>query len=279
MANNFLTKKPLKPRVLKPKEEVIETKNEDITINDEIEEVIEPIDPEVHATIEDPIDVDVEENPKNPAEEIETPEEKIEEETILEKSEETEEEKPKKKKKSRSKKQKENKKELEEELPKEPLASIDKTEEIVAELINPYPEYWETEKAEVEGVLSELIITEELDPTTLKALIAKMSAAYNDLMFKSSEAKSDYENLKDSIDIIKSQNSIGSSADERKANGLKAVSYYKKDEESEPVDLMAYLKFKRMRKDFYENALKTLDLNRQLLITFSSAFKLELNAY
>lgn len=294
MANNFMKKKPMKPRGLKPKEitqeleeEVVEQAVEELTDDSQEnseqapEEVIEETVNDV--SDDDSVD-DIEEDNElltvetnSPEEIVEIQETDAEEETETEVPEVIEEEKPKKKRTRKAKKKVEETS-VEEESFGAPV-SIEEAEELIEEIISPCPSYWEEEKTEVEGILSKLTITEELDPTSLKTLLADMSSAYNELVITNGEAAAEYKNLEETIDVIKSQYSIGSSADERKSNALKAVTHYRKDEESECVDLMAYLKFKRIRKEFYSSALKTIELNRQLLITFSAAFKLELASY
>lgn len=295
MANNFMKKKPMKPRSLKPKEvepELEQTSEEDVTeqavedvveVEEEVNEevVVDVIDEAADDVISEDLQEDSEEDNELLTVATKQTEELIEEVVEPQEPEVTqevvEEEKPKKKR-SRKAKKKVEEASAEEESFGAPV-SIEEAEELIEELISPCPSYWEEEKTEVEGILSKLTITEELDPTSLKTLLADMSSAYNELVITNGEAAAEYKNLEETIDVIKSQYSIGSSADERKSNALKAVTHYRKDEESECVDLMAYLKFKRIRKEFYSSVLKTIELNRQLLITFSAAFKLELASY
>ncbi len=140
--------------------------------------------------------------------------------------------------------------------------------------IMPSDEGWLEEKERVNGLLGQIVITEELDPTSVKALIASMSAISRELSILTSEAKTAYTNLKEIVDQIRTENSIGSNSEERKLNGIHALRNYPKDDEI--VDLTVLIKVCREKQDFYESAMKQLDINRQMLITFSSVFKIEL---
>lgn len=278
-----MKKKPIKPVVKKIEESDVNT--------EEIEEIVAEENCEIEVKEIDEVQEEVAEQQaesqedeaieENPAEEITDEKEETQEEI---------EEKPKKKTRKRK-----TKKEKEEESAAKELKviastevslgnntvsftniDIDKAEEILSDVIVPVPEYWESEKSEIDGMLSSIIITEELDPTSIKTLVSEMSKTYTTVQKRLQEAKSNYESLKDMIDAIKSLNATGSSADERKYNATKAVMHYKKEDEEEAVDLLAYLRFNRERYEYYNSALKTIDMNRQLLITFSAAFKLEL---
>lgn len=283
-----MKKKPIKPVVKKIEEPDVNT--------EEIEEIIAEENCEVEVKEIDEVQEEIAEQQTTESQEDETIEENPVEETTNEKEEVQEEtveeieEKPKKKtRKRKTKKEKEEEsaaKELkviastEVSLGNDTVSftniNIDKAEEILSDVIVPVPEYWESEKSEIDGMLSSIIITEELDPTSIKTLVSEMSKTYTTVQKRLQEAKSNYESLKDMIDAIKSLNATGSSADERKYNATKAVIHYKKEDEEEAVDLLAYLRFNRERYEYYNSALKTIDMNRQLLITFSAAFKLEL---
>ena len=120
------------------------------------------------------------------------------------------------------------------------------------------------------------MITEELDPTSVRSLLQDMSTAYREIAIKADEAETYYDNLQEHIKRIKEQNSVGANSEERKLNSINSVTNYVNDE-GECVDLLLHLNFARARHNFYKSALKNIETNRQMLITFSSVFKIELS--
>ena len=208
---------------------------------------------------------EVKEEPKQEEEVPPEPEEKPEPEPEPEV-------KPKSKKKSSRKKKKE---EVKAE-PKENKESVDleKAEELMLDTIMPCAEGWQDEKEKINGMLSKIVITEELDPTSVKTLIADMSKTLREIIMLSTEAKVALANLKDIIEEVKTVSSVGSNSEERKMNAMYAIKNYEYEESI--VDLTVLLKFYRERQEFYDAAIKEIEINRQMLITFGSVFKLEL---
>ena len=180
--------------------------------------------------------------------------------------------KPKSKKKSSKKKKKEEVK-AEPKENKEPV-DLEKAEELMLDIIMPCAEGWAEEKEKINGMLSKIVITEELDPTSVKLLIADMSKTLREIIMLSTEAKVALANLKDIIEEVKTVSSVGSNSEERKMNAMYAIKNYEYEESI--VDLTVLLKFYRERQEFYEAAVKEIEINRQMLITFGSVFKLEL---
>ena len=199
----------------------------------------------------------------------ENAEPKQEEEAPL-KPEPKSEVKPKSKKKSNKKKKKEEVKAKEN---KEPV-NLEEAEELMLDTIMPCAEGWAEEKERINGMLSKIVITEELDPTSVKALIADMSAALRELIMLATESKVALSNLKDLMEEIRIASSTGANSEERKMNGMYAMKNYEHEESI--VDLTVLLKFYRERQEFYDAAVKEIEINRQMLITFGSVFKLEL---
>ena len=198
---------------------------------------------------------------------------KQEEETPPEpESESKPEVKPKSKKKSSKKKKKEEVK-AEPKENKEPV-DLEKAEELMLDIIMPCAEGWAEEKEKINGMLSKIVITEELDPTSVKLLIADMSKTLREIIMLSTEAKVALANLKDIIEEVKTVSSVGANSEERKMNAMYAIKNYEYEESI--VDLTVLLKFYRERQEFYDAAIKEIEINRQMLITFGSVFKLEL---
>ena len=180
--------------------------------------------------------------------------------------------KPKSKKKSNKKKKKEEAK-VEPKENKEPV-DLEKAEELMLDIIMPCAEGWAEEKEKINGMLSKIVITEELDPTSVKLLIADMSKTLREIIMLSTESKVALANLKDIIEEVKTVSSVGSNSEERKMNAMYAIKNYEYEESI--VDLTVLLKFYRERQEFYDAAIKEIEINRQMLITFGSVFKLEL---
>lgn len=291
---NFMKKVPKAPRPLKPvkavsevdsikNESVEEKKVEEIKISEPVEKIektLEKSEPVVAdpatgrfegETEEERIDRQVEEmfGPDSKEESVEVPEQPVE--TPPEPDPEPEE-KPKTKKKSNKKKKKEEAKVKVKEN-KEPV-DLETAEELMLDTIMPCAEGWAEEKERINGMLSKIVITEELDPTSVKALIADMSAALRELIMLATESKVALSNLKDLMEEIRIASSTGANSEERKMNGMYAMRNYEHEESI--VDLTVLLKFYRERQEFYEAAVKEIEINRQMLITFGSVFKLEL---
>ena len=178
--------------------------------------------------------------------------------------------KPKSKKKSSKKKKKEEVKAKEN---KEPI-DLEKAEELMLDTIMPCAEGWAEEKEKINGMLSKIVITEELDPTSVKTLIADMSKTLREVIMLSTEAKVALANLKDIIEETKTVSSVGSNSEERKMNAMYAIKNYEYEESI--VDLTVLLKFYRERQEFYDASIKEIEINRQMLITFAGVFKIEL---
>ena len=178
--------------------------------------------------------------------------------------------KPKSKKKSSKKKKKEEVKAKEN---KEPI-DLEKAEELMLDTIMPCAEGWQEEKEKINGMLSKIVITEELDPTSVKLLIADMSKTLREIIMLSTEAKVALANLKDIIEEVKTVSSVGSNSEERKMNAMYAIKNYEYEESI--VDLTVLLKFYRERQEFYDASIKEIEINRQMLITFAGVFKIEL---
>lgn len=291
---NFMNKvKPIKPiKPIKPVKPISEVKSPETQkiAEEKIEEIKNPEQSERKEKVSEKTEPVVA-DPKTGRLEGETEEERIDrqveemfgsEEEVKEEPKQEEEAppepepepevKPKSKKKSSRKKKKE---EVKAE-PKENKESVDleKAEELMLDTIMPCAEGWAEEKEKINGMLSKIVITEELDPTSVKTLIADMSKTLREVIMLSTEAKVALANLKDIIEEVKTVSSVGSNSEERKMNAMYAIKNYEYEESI--VDLTVLLKFYRERQEFYDAAIKEIEINRQMLITFGSVFKLEL---
>lgn len=273
---NFMKKVPKAPRPLKPAKAISEVdsiKNESAE-GKKVKEIKNSEQPEIKEEVSEKTEPIVEDKP---VEEEST--EEVKEEDVEPKQEETPSEpepepeaKPKSKKKS-SKKKKKVEAKVEAKENKEPV-NLETAEELMLDTIMPCAEGWAEEKERINGMLSKIVITEELDPTSVKALIADMSAALRELIMLATESKVALSNLKDLMEEIRIASSTGANSEERKMNGMYAMKNYEHEESI--VDLTVLLKFYRERQEFYDAAVKEIEINRQMLITFGSVFKLEL---
>ena len=271
MASNFMKKvktpKPVKPikavKPVNPITEVEEIKQPKIA-EEKIEEIVEtPVAEEIQEVEETPQEI------KQVEEVVAESEPEPEDIKEAEPEPEVEEPKPKAKKKSTKKKKepvvaKENKEAI----------GIQQAEEIMIDSIMPCSEGWNEEKERINGMLDKIVITEELDPTSIKALLADMSSALRELIMLAQESKTSHSNLKDIMESVKAENYTGANSEERKLNANHAMRNYEKD--GQIVDLTELARFYREREDFYEAAVKQIEINRQMLITFGSVFKIEL---
>ena len=282
---NFM-KKVKTPRPLKPVKPISEVKLEEKSKIEEekveeikktkVEEKIEKIPEESESSTTDETTEKVEEEIKEQATEKleeELKEESKPEESADDKSESKDipEEKPKTKKKSSRRKKKEESIESKE---NKEAVDLEKAEELMLDTIMPCAEGWAEEKKRVNGMLNKIVITEELDPTSVKSLIADMSSTLRELIILATESKVALANLKDIMEEVRIASSTGTNSEERKMNGMYAMKNYEHDESI--IDLTVLLKFYRERQEFYEAAVKEIEINRQMLITFGSVFKLEL---
>ena len=291
---NFMNKvkpiKPIKPiKPVKPTSEVKSSETQKIA-EEKIEKIKNPEQSERKEKVSEKTEPVVA-DPKTGRLEGETEEERIDrqveemfgsEEEVKEEPKQEEEAppepesepevKPKSKKKSSRKKKKEEAK-VEPKENKESV-NLEKAEELMLDTIMPCAEGWQEEKEKINGMLSKIVITEELDPTSVKTLIADMSKTLREIIMLSTESKVALANLKDIIEEVKTVSSVGSNSEERKMNAMYAIKNYEYEESI--VDLTVLLKFYRERQEFYEAAVKEIEINRQMLITFGSVFKLEL---
>lgn len=251
---NFM-KKVKTPRPLKPVKPISEVKLEEKSKFEE-----EKVEEEIKEQATEVLDEELKEESK--------PEESVDDKS---ESKDIPEEKPKTKKKSSRRKKKEESIESKE---NKEAVDLEKAEELMLDTIMPCAEGWAEEKKRVNGMLNKIVITEELDPTSVKSLIADMSSTLRELIILATESKVALANLKDIMEEVRIASSTGTNSEERKMNGMYAMKNYEHDESI--IDLTVLLKFYRERQEFYEAAVKEIEINRQMLITFGSVFKLEL---
>ena len=204
--------------------------------------------------------------------------------TINEKGEVEEVEvKPKETKKKSTRKRKSSKKKTEEvaketDADVESITDVDEATEYLEDIINFTSEEWEDEEKILRDKLTSLEIRPDLNPDDVKKLIAKLSETYTDIKGRLVDVERSANSLEKQIKDIKTLNSIGSNATERNLAATKAVMFFKKNPDDEKtVDLEQYLLMLKHKVNFYKYCIDTMGYNRQLLITFASVFKIEIN--
>lgn len=242
---------------------------------------------EIDVNDEEKIDLSMSENSENENfSENETNEENnVSAETVTDKKDEAEVEEvePKETKKKSTRKRKSSKKKTEEVVKEtdtdvESITNVDEATEYLEDIINFTSEEWEDEEKTLRDKLTSLEIRPDLNPDDVKKLIAKLSETYTDIKGRLVDVERSANSLEKQIKDIKTLNSIGSNATERNLAATKAVMFFKKNPDDEKtVDLEQYLLMLKHKVNFYKYCIDTMGYNRQLLITFASVFKIEIN--
>lgn len=242
---------------------------------------------EIDVNDEEKIDLSMSENSENENfSENETNEENnVSVETETDKKDEIEEVEvePKETKKKSTRKRKSSKKKTEEVVKEtdadvESITDVDEATEYLEDIINFTSEEWEDEEKTLRDKLTSLEIRPDLNPDDVKKLIAKLSETYTDIKGRLVDVERSANSLEKQIKDIKTLNSIGSNATERNLAATKAVMFFKKNPDDEKaVDLEQYLLMLKHKVNFYKYCIDTMGYNRQLLITFASVFKIEIN--
>ena len=298
-----MAKKP--PKVEKP-EKVEMAKNEEIQGNIENENIEESVEIAENQDLEEKAKIDVNADQKidlsmgeNDEDEKISENENSEEKSITEieaakvtvtddegnKTMEVDEEgkidtEPKKKS---TRKRKTTKKKVEETVKEintdvETITDVNEATEYLEDIINFTSDEWEEEEKELRDELVSLTVRPDLNPDDVKKLIGKLSTAYTDIKGRLVDVEKSANSLEKQIKDIKTLNSVGSNATERNLNATKAVMFFKKNPEDEKaVDLEQYLLMLKHKVNFYKYCIDTMGYNRQLLITFASVFKIEIN--
>ena len=241
------------------------------TIEEVVEEkVVEPI-----VIVEDPVDV----APELLEQMIEEENQKLEEQDAMEEPvvEEVKEEKPKAKKSSKKSKAKKEEPNVEEEPQEQlPQMSLEDSIDAMADTVNITTEDWEEAKQEIEDKLKALTIDPDMNPATMKHLIGDLDDLMTELRFRLVDIEGQVEFINAQVDYIRSTNSKGSNAEERKANAFLALTNFKKNpDDTEVINLIQYQIFMNNKLNFLNKSIETVRDRRQLLITFNSCMKIE----
>lgn len=269
-----------KPSMIKPTMKKPVGPKKAVTPKAPVEEVKEEIVVQ-QAVIGEPIAEEVSVPAEAPTEEVEqVVEEEVVEQVVEEPEvkEEVKEEKAKTKKaskKAKAKKEepKEETQEVQEQLPQ---MSLQDSIDAMADSVNITTDEWEEAKQEIEDKLKSLTIDPDMNPSSMKHLIGDLDDLMTELRFRLVEVEGQVEFINARVDFIRSTNSKGSNAEERKANAFLALTNYKKNpDDTEVINLIQYQIFMNNKLNFLNKSIETVRDRRQLLITFNSCMKIE----
>lgn len=257
-------KKPVGPKkAVTPKAPVEE--KEEIVVQQEV--IGEPIAEEVPVPAEAPAE-EVKEVVEQVEEVVEEPE--VKEEV---KEEKAKTKKASKKAKAKKEEPKEETQEVQEQLPQ---MSLQDSIDAMADSVNITTDEWEEAKQEIEDKLKSLTIDPDMNPSSMKHLIGDLDDLMTELRFRLVEVEGQVEFINARVDFIRSTNSKGSNAEERKANAFLALTNYKKNpDDTEVINLIQYQIFMNNKLNFLNKSIETVRDRRQLLITFNSCMKIE----
>ena len=269
-----------KPSMIKPTMKKPVGPKKAVTPKAPVEEVKEEIVVQ-QAVIGEPIAEEVSVPAEVPTEEVEQVVEEKEVEQVVEEpevKEEVKEEKAKTKKTSKKAKAKkeEPKEEAQEVKEQLPQMSLQDSIDAMADSVNITTDEWEEAKQEIEDKLKSLTIDPDMNPSSMKHLIGDLDDLMTELRFRLVEVEGQVEFINARVDFIRSTNSKGSNAEERKANAFLALTNYKKNpDDTEVINLIQYQIFMNNKLNFLNKSIETVRDRRQLLITFNSCMKIE----
>lgn len=262
----------------KKEEEKTESENKKNEAEEQIEESKKPVKSESEEKPETKDEAEEAKEPEEAKEEDPAEEEQKQEKNGSKKS--SSKKSSKKKTKPQSKPAKEKEKEPEEapeliEIPSTTMSYVD----AVAQITTPfYDEEWEKFKNEIKEELSKIEISPDLNPGTLKVVVSELSIIREKIWNNYQEIKTLYETLSSKepeglIERVKRINIDGTNDMERRKNGILACMNYQTDEGT--INLYEVLDETRKRFNFLKNVMNTIQYKTDVLITMSSALKLE----
>lgn len=152
--------------------------------------------------------------------------------------------------------------------------------EAIQTITSPFvDEEWEEYKAEVQKELSEIVISDDMNPGTLKVVISELSILREKVWFSYQEQKTLYERLssKDPEGLIERVKRInlgsGNNDMERKRAGVLACMKF--NTESGDINLYEVLDETRSRYNFLKAVIDSIKYKTDVLITLNGALKLE----
>lgn len=281
------TVKPMVNDTVEPNDEQLEEQMDNIQIEEQIvnqvddDSVTNNNDNNTDVNADEKVDVydaeDLENNEKSENENLE--EENNDKEPIPIEDLETVKEKKSKKKITKETKKTKIKEDEVVDDDKNRITDFSEATEYLRGVINFSSEEWEQEKELIRNKVQSICISTDLTPDSAKKLISQLSETYTSLMNRLQDSEQEYRAIEKQIRDIKIENSIGTNKQERDINALKAVKNYKKNKNAKIIDLELYFLVIQDKVTFFKGQADIVEKNRQLLITFSSLFKIEINNY
>lgn len=154
-------------------------------------------------------------------------------------------------------------------------------EDAVMAIRHPFAnEEFETLKEEITEELNSIIISEDMNSITAKAVNAQLAALYQKVWFEHQASKTFYENLiqKDNglIDRVKYASiGEGSNDAQRRKAGIEACIRYTAPGATEPVNLFELLDYAREQFYFFDNVMRHLSYKKDIMISMNAALKIE----
>ena len=152
--------------------------------------------------------------------------------------------------------------------------------EAIGQITSPFvDEEWEEFKKEVQDELSAIVITDDLNPGTLKVTISELSILREKIWFSYQETKTLFESLSSKdpeglLERIKRVNlGAGNNDMERRKAGVMACMNYPTD--AGEINLYEVLDETRSRFNFLKSVLDSIQYKTDVLITMNGALKLE----
>lgn len=152
--------------------------------------------------------------------------------------------------------------------------------EAIQSITSPFiDEEWEEFKKEIQDELNAIVISNDMNPGTLKVVISELSMLREKVWFSYQEQKTLYENLssKDPEGLIERVKRInlgsGNNDMERRRAGVLACMEYKT--EAGDVNLFEVLDETRSRYNFLKSVIDSIQYKTDVLITLNGALKLE----
>lgn len=154
-------------------------------------------------------------------------------------------------------------------------------EDAVMAIRHPFAnEEFEMLREEITEELNSIVISEDMNSITAKAVNAQLAALYQKVWFEHQAAKTFYENLiqKDNglIDRVKYASiGEGSNDAQRRKAGIEACIRYTAPGATEAVNLFELLDYAREQFYFFDNVMRHLSYKKDIMISMNAALKIE----
>lgn len=133
---------------------------------------------------------------------------------------------------------------------------------------NEYQEYFDKQ-------LQNISIGNDIDTSDIKRITSSLNRLYNEIFFDAQRYKTLLENIEDLCDQVAKRNQVGSNLEERKKNGLDALSSWVSPKDGKAYDLADLRRNYRERFNFTKAVIDSINFKRSSMITSSEILKVE----